>query len=346
MIYITGDTHGDPNRFLCSREEKTWTQEDTVIICGDFGFLFENNESENAFLDALEARPYTVAFIDGNHENFPAIFSYPEEQWNGGRVQRIRRNILHLMRGQIYSIEGKKIFTFGGGYSRDRMRRKLNVSFWNEELPSSEEYHEAVRNLREHGNRVDIVLTHTGPKGILRRMGWGIEDGLVLVMAIGDEDYYAIASVALSEHLRASDIQEILDEELEPDFAAGDYDAGARKVYAAFCERIEELYEQYGISPEEEAGWESGTPSGDGASGEPVRTSSSIGRGIRSLIMMIVWIVLIILIVVILAAVFGGRRGGPRSGYYGPGYVPPPRRRFFGRRTRKVMMVCPEGRQV
>lgn len=171
MIYITGDTHGDPNRFLCSREEKTWTQEDTVIICGDFGFLFENNESENAFLDALEARPYTVAFIDGNHENFPAIFSYPEEQWNEGRVHRIRRNILHLMRGQVYNIEGKKIFTFGGGYSRDRMRRKLNVSFWNEELPSSEEYHEAVRNLREHGNRVDIVLTHTGPKGIIRRMG-------------------------------------------------------------------------------------------------------------------------------------------------------------------------------
>lgn len=172
MIYITGDTHGDQSRFMDSKEEKTWTDSDTIIVCGDFGFLFLNNESENAFLDELEKRPYTLCFLDGNHENFPAIFDYPEEEWRGGRVHRIRENIFHLMRGQVYEIEGKKIFTFGGAYSPDRHLRRLNESYWKEEIPSSEEYHEAMNNLERHQKRVDVILTHTCPTEIIRRMGY------------------------------------------------------------------------------------------------------------------------------------------------------------------------------
>ena len=122
MIYVTGDTHGEQNRFIASREEKRWTAEDVLIVCGDFGFLFFNDRSENLFLDDLERRPYTVCFLDGNHENFPAIFSYPEEEWCGGRVHRIRRNIIHLMRGQVYEIQGRTIFTMGGAYSMERWR--------------------------------------------------------------------------------------------------------------------------------------------------------------------------------------------------------------------------------
>ena len=158
---------------------------------------------------------------------------------------------------------------------------------------------------------------------------WGIEDGLVLVMAIGAEDYYAIASVGLSEYLRASDIQEILDTELEPDFAAADYDAGAKKVYTAFCEKIEELYQQYGIKPED-SGQESVIQPEGNVPEEPVREGSSFRRGMRNLVMVIFWIFVIVILVVIFASLFGRRRGGYHSGYYGPGMPPPPRRRFFG----------------
>lgn len=171
MIYITGDTHGSQNRFIYSREEKNWKKDDIVFVCGDFGFLLENSLSEQMFLNDLETRPYTIAFIDGNHENFPALFSYPEERWCGGRVHRIRRNILHLMRGQVYTIQSKKIFTFGGGYSRDRVRRQLNVSYWEQELPNSSEYQEALKNLKEQNHQVDVVLTHTCPTEIVRKMG-------------------------------------------------------------------------------------------------------------------------------------------------------------------------------
>lgn len=170
-IYVTGDTHGERGRivWLDSNEEKL-TKDDFVIVCGDFGYLYYNNSEENVFLNEIEERPYTLCFVDGNHENFPAIFSYPEEEWNGGKIHRVRKNVIHLMRGQVFTIEGKKIFTMGGAYSIDREMRRLGISYWEEELPSDAEYKEASKNLEKVNNEVDVVLTHTAPKEIIYRM--------------------------------------------------------------------------------------------------------------------------------------------------------------------------------
>ena len=115
---------------------------------------------------------YTICFCDGNHENFPAIYSYPTEIWNGGRVHRIRKNIIHLMRGQVFDIEGKKFFTMGGAYSIDKYMRLENVSWWKEELPTNSEYREATSSLKECENHVDYIITHTAPTEIIRRMGY------------------------------------------------------------------------------------------------------------------------------------------------------------------------------
>ena len=173
MIYITGDTHGEQARFspAAMPGEDSFGQGDTLIVCGDFGYIFEGSERESAFLDTLAEKPYTICFCDGNHENFPAIYAYPREVWHGGFVHRIRRNIFHLTRGQVFEIEGKRIFTMGGAYSIDRYMRKEGLSFWRAELPTNDEYREAVQNLREAGNSVNYIVTHTAPREIIRRMG-------------------------------------------------------------------------------------------------------------------------------------------------------------------------------
>lgn len=82
MIYITGDTHGEIDRFskLYLPDEQNWNNEDYLIICGDFGFIFDNGAVENWQLDELEKKPYTILWIDGNHENFKAIDEYPVEE--------------------------------------------------------------------------------------------------------------------------------------------------------------------------------------------------------------------------------------------------------------------------
>lgn len=98
------------------------TKEDYVIICGDFGGVWnkaDESNTETMVLDWLECRTFTTLFIDGNHENFDRLYGYPVENWNGGKVHKIRPSVIHLMRGQIYELCGRKIFTFGGASSHD-----------------------------------------------------------------------------------------------------------------------------------------------------------------------------------------------------------------------------------
>lgn len=172
MIYITGDTHGDQNRFFGKDPLASGlTANDYLIVCGDFGYLFKNSLSEQVFLGDLERLPFTIAFVDGNHENFPAIYAYPVIEWHGGKVHQLRRNIFHLIRGEIYEIEGKTFFAFGGAYSIDKSMRTEGVAWWHEELPNEEEYKNAYENLKKHHFKVDHILTHTLPREMILRYG-------------------------------------------------------------------------------------------------------------------------------------------------------------------------------
>ena len=78
------------------------TKNDYMIACGDFGCVWNGDKSDDPQLDRLEALPFTVLFVDGNHENFDALKEYPVEQWHGGMVHKIRPHVIHLMRGQAF----------------------------------------------------------------------------------------------------------------------------------------------------------------------------------------------------------------------------------------------------
>lgn len=166
MIFITGDTHRQwvfktDNRFKKFVETyPALTKDDYLIIAGDFGGIF----SEQTLDDDLKKYadlPVTVLFVDGNHENFDMLDSYSIEQWHGGKVHKIKPDIIHLMRGQIYEIEGKTFFTFGGAISTDKDNRINKFDWWEQEMPNDSEYSEAIENLKKYGNKVDIVVTHT-----------------------------------------------------------------------------------------------------------------------------------------------------------------------------------------
>ncbi len=169
MIYITGDTYGSPARL--SKETmpfaNRWTKKDTLIVCGDFGYLFYGGPREELTLRELSFRPYTIAFVDGNHENFNLLKECPLVTWRGGTARRVRRNIYQLMRGEVYEMEGHTLFTMGGGYSIDRSRRHEGVDWWPEEMPGAEEYANARRNLEKCDHHVDYVITHTAPLSVI-----------------------------------------------------------------------------------------------------------------------------------------------------------------------------------
>ena len=75
--------------------------------------------------------------------------NYPIEIWNGGKVHKIRKNIYHLMRGQVFILEGKKFFTFGGATSVDKANRTEFISWWKEEMPTGAEFELGFVNLEK-----------------------------------------------------------------------------------------------------------------------------------------------------------------------------------------------------
>lgn len=110
MIYITGDIHGSPERLGMHSfyEQKEMTRDDIVIICGDFGMVWEESgesASERYWLKWLEDKLFTTVFVCGNHENFDRLYQYPVKEWHGGKVHEIRPHVLHLMRGEVFDIE-------------------------------------------------------------------------------------------------------------------------------------------------------------------------------------------------------------------------------------------------
>lgn len=196
MIFITGDCHADWNKFSTKvfPEQSDMTRNDFIIVCGDFG-IWHDNKTERWWLKWLEEKNFTILFVDGNHENFDRLYSdFEVVDFHGGKAHKIRDNIYHLMRGYIFELCGKKFFAFGGASSHDiddgildrndfssdkelvkeynrrtqngEMIRINHISWWKEEMPSEEEMKFGLKNLEEHKNEVDFIVSHCCPQEV------------------------------------------------------------------------------------------------------------------------------------------------------------------------------------
>lgn len=174
MIFVTGDTHRTLDIDKINEEnfpeQKLLTRDDYLIIAGDFGGVWTGDEADDEVLSIHNDRNYTTLFVGGNHENFDSIYSYPIEEWNGGKIHRIRDNVIHLMNGQVFNIEGRKFFIMGGATSVDKVWREEGVSWWPQEEPGEEEFKEAFDNLARAQNKVDYIITHTLPEKVRNKV--------------------------------------------------------------------------------------------------------------------------------------------------------------------------------
>lgn len=170
MIFVTGDTHADYDISKLSTkkfpQQKTLTKSDYVIVCGDFGLVWDASRREDYWQKWLSEKNFTTLFVDGNHENFDALRMIPHEERYGGLVHKVTPSIYHLDRGQVFDIDGCKIFTMGGARSVDKHLRIEHLSWWEEELPSREEMNRAIDALDKVDWKVDFVITHCAPKSV------------------------------------------------------------------------------------------------------------------------------------------------------------------------------------
>lgn len=211
MIYITGDTHADFSRFNTKNfpKQKKMTKDDIVIVLGDFGGIWYDCSKERYWLDWLGDKPFTLVFVDGNHENFDRLYNeFPIIDFHGGKAHKVRDNIYHLMRGYIFDFESKKFFAMGGASSHDiddgilnpsdfanknefkntykqwvnqgKVFRINHFSWWKEELPNQEEMKLGIETLKENNYKVDYVITHCPPREICCQYGYYDTDSIIL----------------------------------------------------------------------------------------------------------------------------------------------------------------------
>jgi len=114
-------------------------------------------------------------------------------------VNELRPHVLRLRRGEIFTIEDKKFFAFGGASSHDisdgildyededwrdkakaldkqgkYMYQIKGLSWWEHELPSEEEMQNGWNNLRKHNYKVDYIITHSPSASVIALLGHGL----------------------------------------------------------------------------------------------------------------------------------------------------------------------------
>ena len=173
-VFCTGDTHGDPISRLGSTrfpEGTTLTKEDVIVVAGDFGVIWDGRQTpqERYILNWLDSKPFTLAFVKGNHENHERLNSseFPTEVRWGAPVKRISRSVYMLETGYVYQMGSCSILAIGGATSTDKQLRIDRISWWQEEVPSFEE----TRRIFERDRSVDYIVSHTCPTHIASLLG-------------------------------------------------------------------------------------------------------------------------------------------------------------------------------
>lgn len=162
-IYLTGDTHAAVERLIFI-DDSEMTKEDIVIVLGDFGVVWQEQSLMTDFvLEQLSKKNFTTAFLDGNHENFTELKHLETiEDWCDGKVGMLPYGIIHLLRGEIYNINGRRVGVCGGANSIDKFRRTEGLSWWADEEITDQDIDHFITNLKGNLN-LDLVLTHDCP---------------------------------------------------------------------------------------------------------------------------------------------------------------------------------------
>lgn len=173
LICITGDMHGDLSRFNDKRI-KALKKNDVLIVCGDFGFIWNGSKHEQRILKKIGKKRFYTLFVDGCHENFDLLAKYPESDFCGGTVHRISGNLMHIKRGAVLSIQGYKFFGFGGGQTKEIDIRRESHTWFEAELPDNDEIEYAAQNLKNAGGEVDYIITHEPPASMKEFLGFEV----------------------------------------------------------------------------------------------------------------------------------------------------------------------------
>ena len=167
-LFVVGDTHGNnlqlANHLLPDLPKES---KKAILHVGDFGIGFSSHVGEldnMAHLDRkLKKNNVFLYVIRGNHDN-PAYFD-PNNKFH--QDMDSLSNIVLIPDHTLLSLEFvnnniQRIYCYGGAVSVDRTKRTPSKGYWwNEIVPQLID-----EELEKIPSDIDIVLTHTSPKGV------------------------------------------------------------------------------------------------------------------------------------------------------------------------------------
>ena len=110
-IFLKGDIHGDFSAVVNFIERMNLGENDSIIILGDFGLLWEyNRKREKEFIEFYE-KNYTcnIYFIRGNHENYNLLNKIPIENDLG----KVSEHISYLLDAKVYILDDISFLIMG-----------------------------------------------------------------------------------------------------------------------------------------------------------------------------------------------------------------------------------------
>jgi len=157
-IGVLGDLHGDLEHLVVVSRAMEARGIRVLLQLGDFGFIWPGTNWGHT-LDRIENRLRKAAqvlyFIDGNHEDFTTLNTFPI---SADGLRHVRPSIIHIPRGWRTNLaHGRSFAAMGGANSIDRALREEGVSWWPEESITE-------ADLERLGTEpVDILVGHDAP---------------------------------------------------------------------------------------------------------------------------------------------------------------------------------------
>lgn len=175
-LFITGDTHGMNDIRKLTNEnfpiQEELDKSDVLCIAGDAAICWTGGNTDKQLQKWYEDKPFTTLVIDGNHEGHELLSKLPIIKKFKGKVRKVSDSVFYAIRGEIYTINGKKILTLGGADSIDKHLRIKGIDWWEQESITQKDFNNALDNLERYNYDVDYFITHTGGSEVVRFLGF------------------------------------------------------------------------------------------------------------------------------------------------------------------------------
>lgn len=161
-ILLVGDLHGNLPALQRAFWQAHHEQAIAIVQLGDYGFGWRNDGERCWFAlmtsDMAAETGIPFYFVDGNHENFDLLETYPIDE---AGLREVAPNVFHITRGATITFGQTKFLALGGAYSVDKPNRAVGISWWPQEMITDDDVERAIA-----AGAVDVLLTHDIPDGI------------------------------------------------------------------------------------------------------------------------------------------------------------------------------------